>query len=182
MTTMLIYIRRVFPLLMLMFAVGCATLPTGPSVKVLPAPGKPFELFLAEDALCRQWAEQRLGMSPGEIMSQNTATGAVVGTMIGTGLGAVLGAASGNTGAGAAFGAGTGLLFGTAAGSNAGQVSGYEAQRRYDISYEQCMYAKGNQIPGMVIHRAKRTTTPPPPPPDSNLVPPDYVPSYPPER
>ena len=35
-------------------------------------------------------------------------------------------------------------------GSNAGAASEYQLQRRYDIAYQQCMYAKGNQIPGVV--------------------------------
>jgi hypothetical protein len=30
---------------------GCATMPTGPSVAVLPGPGKPFEVFQTDDAL-----------------------------------------------------------------------------------------------------------------------------------
>jgi hypothetical protein len=165
--------RGIFLLLVLLVLGGCATLPTGPSVLVLPPPDKPFEQFQADDAICRQWAAQQIGMSPQETVNQNTATGAVVGTAIGAGLGAAIGAASGNAGAGAAIGAGTGLLFGTASGANAGQVYGYEAQRRYDISYQQCMYAKGNQIPGTVTRtRTIRRAPPPPPPPGYGSPPP----------
>ena len=153
---------------------GCATMPTGPSVRVLPAPGKSFEQFMAEDALCRRYAEQQLGMSPQETANQNTATGAAVGTAIGAGVGAVLGAASGHAGAGAAIGGGTGLLFGAASGADSGRVYGYEAQRRYDNTYVQCMYAKGNQIPG-TIRRTRRSYVPPPPP-TMYSVPPDYYP------
>ncbi len=43
---------------------------------------------------------------------------------------------------------GGGLLVGSAAGSNADQVSGREAQRRYDNASVECMYAHGNQVPG----------------------------------
>jgi Glycine-zipper domain len=162
-------IRRViaFPaLLALLMLGGCATLPTGPSVMVLPSPGKPFEVFQAEAATCQQWAGRQIGMSPQQITNQNTAAGAAVGTVIGAGLGAAIGAASGNVGTGAAIGAGSGLLLGTASGANAGQVYGYEAQRRYDIAYQQCMFAYGNQIPGMMqrTRRVQRGTTPPPPP------------------
>ena len=165
--------RGILLLLVLLTLGGCATLPTGPSVLVLPPPDKPFEQFQADDAICRQWAAQQIGMSPQETVNQNTATGAVVGTAIGAGLGAAIGAASGNAGAGAAIGAGTGLLFGTASGANAGQVYGYEAQRRYDISYQQCMYAKGNQIPGTVTRtRTIRRAPPPPPPPGYGSPPP----------
>ena len=82
--------------------------------------------------------------------------------LLGAGLGAAIGAASGNPGAGAAIGAGSGLVAGTAVGANAGQVYGWEAQRRYDIAYQQCMYTQGNQIPGME-QRSRRTYPPPPP-------------------
>jgi hypothetical protein len=147
---------------------------------VMPGTGKSFEQFQADDSVCRQWAGQQIGLAPQEVANQNTASGATVGTLIGAGLGAAIGAATGNPGIGAAIGAGSGLLVGTSAGANAGQVSGWEAQRRYDISYQQCMYAKGNQIPG-VVRRTRRTqrVPVPPPPPGYGSVPPDYVPSYP---
>src|SRR5262245_51723803 len=93
---------------------GCATVPKGPSVMVLPTPGKPFEQFVSEDGDCRQWAERMVGMKPGEAANRSTASGAAVGTLVGAGAGAALGAVSGNAGAGAAIGGGTGLLFGSA--------------------------------------------------------------------
>ena len=34
---------------------GCVTMPTGPSVLVLPAPGKQLDQFRSEDLTCRQW-------------------------------------------------------------------------------------------------------------------------------
>ena len=164
-----------FSVLVLLLAGGCATLPTGPSVRVLPAPGKSFEQFQADDAVCRQWADRSIGNAQ-DIANQNTVSGAAVGTVLGAGLGAAIGAASGNPGAGAAIGAGSGLLVGTASGANAGQVYGMEAQRRYDNTYVQCMYSKGNQIPGTVRRTRQYRVTPPPPPPPSEMysVPPDY--------
>jgi hypothetical protein len=158
---------------------GCATMPTGPSVRVLPAPGKTFEQFQVDDAVCRQWAERQIGMNAQDTANQNTASGAVVGTMVGAGVGAALGAAGGNAGAGAAIGAGSGLLFGTAAGASSGQSYGYEAQRRYDNTYVQCMYAKGNQIPGTIrrVPGSRRAAPPPPPPAGYQEVPPDYYPA-----
>ena len=149
--------------IVLLTLAGCATVPTGPSVMVLPAPGKPFEVFQVDDITCRQWAERQIGISPQEAMSQSTVSGAAVGTMVGAGIGAALGAAAGDMGAGAAIGAGSGLLIGTSTGANAGQYYGYEAQRRYDNAYLQCMYAKGNQIPGVQRTRRVRRTAPPPP-------------------
>lgn len=172
---MLVQTRKCLLILTLLVASGCVSFPSGPSVKVLPAPGKSFEQFQVDDAICRQWAGQQLGSSPQEVASQNTASGAIVGTVVGAGLGAAIGAASGNSGAGAAIGAGSGLLLGASAGADSGRYYGYESQRRYDIAYEQCMYAKGNQIPGVIIRRARRTALPPVPH-RMYPVPPDYYP------
>ncbi len=154
---------------------GCATIPTGPSVMVLPGPGKPFEVFQEEDAACRNWASARIGQSPQETANQNVASGAAAGAAVGAGIGAAIGAASGDMGSGAAVGAASGLLLGAAQGSAAGQAYGWEAQRRYDIAYEQCMYAKGNVIPGVRrAHPARRV--PPPPPPGWYSEPPPPAP------
>lgn len=152
----------VLAMLLLLVLGGCATMPAGPSVMVLPPPGKPFEQFQADDAACRQWAAQQIGVSPQETANKNVATGAVAGAAIGTGLGAAIGAAAGHVGTGAAIGAATGLLAGTATGANAGQAYGWQAQRQYDMAYVQCMYAKGNEVPGMT--RRVRQVAPPPPP------------------
>lgn len=147
---------------------GCATLPTGPSVSVLPAPGKSFDTFRTEDATCRQWAEQHLGVPAQQAYESNVATGAVTGTAIGAGVGAAVGSASGHAGAGALIGGAYGLLVGTAAGSDSGRVYGREAQRRYDNAYVQCMYSYGNQVPGdrpYVAAAPPQPVAPPPPPP-----------------
>jgi hypothetical protein len=148
---------------------GCATVPTGPSVAVLPAPGKPFDVFQSEDATCRQWAKQQLGVSPQQAYESNVATGAVAGTAIGAGVGAAIGSASRQGPEGALIGAAGGLLVGTSAGANAGQASGREAQRRYDNSYVECMYAYGNQVPGV------RTSEAAPPPEPGTVAPPPDV-------
>jgi hypothetical protein len=161
---------------------GCATLPTGPSVMVLPAAGKPFEQFQTEDMVCRQWAIQQVGGAPVALANQQTAVGAALGTAIGAGLGAAIGSASGHAGTGAAIGAGTGLLMGTAAAANADQMAGGNAQRRYDMAYQQCMYGKGNQVPGVVqgSRRPAAIPLPPPPPPGYSWAPPWGPTSFPP--
>jgi len=157
--------RSLFLCLMFLVIGGCATVPPGPSVLALPTPGKPFDVFQAEDTICRQWALQQVGKTPQETANQNTATSAVLGTVIGAGLGAAIGAASGDPGIGAAIGAGSGLLGGTLWGAEQGQASGQDAQRRYDIAYQQCMYAKGNQVPGMAQGYQQPYPPPPQPPP-----------------
>lgn len=118
-------------MLFLLIFGGCATLPTGPSVRVMPAPGKPFDQFMAEDAICRQCAEKQIGMSPQEISDQNAVSEAAAGTAIG---------------------------------ASSGQVYGAEAQRRYDNVYVQCMYSKGNQVPGSVARPLRRYAPSYPPP------------------
>jgi len=144
---------------------GCATMPAGPTVTAFPGHGKPFEVFQADDYACRQWALQQIGgASPSQTANQNLATGAVVGTLVGAGLGAAIGAATGNVGAGAAIGGGAGLLGGTAMASGPAYDSQYALQRRYDIAYQQCMYAKGNVIPGAASRRYYASPPPPPPP------------------
>lgn len=96
----------VFPFLAAVVIGGCAPTPVGPTVMVLPGPGKSLEQFRTDDADCRPWASQQVGTSH----------------------------------------------------------DGYgTAQWRYDIAYQQCMYAKGNQISGGRV----RDTTPLAPPPSS---------------
>lgn len=174
-------IKMLLPLVGLLMLAGCATVPTGPSVTVFPAPGKPYDLFLAEDSYCRQAAERQIGIAPQQVANQNTATGAVIGTAIGTGLGAAIGAASGHAGTGAAIGAASGLLFGTAAGSDSGRIAGREAQRRYDTAYMQCMYSYGNQInTTSPSYYRRRTVIMNPSPTDYDYTPPEYSSPYPP--
>lgn len=144
--------------------VGCAQMPTAPTVAVMPAPGMPFDVFQQDNYLCQQYARQSLGGNAGNVANQQVATGAVAGTVIGAAAGALIGGNSNAAGAGAA----TGLLFGSAAGAGSANQTTYGLQRRYNLAYAQCMYAKGNQVPGY----AAPQYMPPPPPPDSSAIPP----------
>jgi hypothetical protein len=158
-----------FALLLLTAAtlIGCVTTPPpGPRVMALPGEGKSFEAFQADDYACRQWALQQSGLPQSAAVNQNLFGGAAIGTLMGAGLGAAIGSASGHAGTGAAIGAASGLIAGTAIASDPAYAAGEDAQRRYDMAYQQCMYAKGNQLPG----EGPRRYPPPPPPP------PDYVP------
>lgn len=151
---------------------GCASAPLAPRVAVMPAPGKPFEQFVAEERMCRQYAEQAVGGGqddPGE-------RAAISSAAVGTAVGALAGAAVGGR-QGAAVGAGGGLIVGTAAGSGRAGMTERDIQRRYDIAYQQCMYAKGNQIPGQYAPYAPQSARPaaaypPPPPPPAAANPP----------
>jgi hypothetical protein len=85
---------------------ACTVLPTGPNVLVLPAVGKPVDVFRMEEGECRAYAQQQLGVAPEQAASTTV------------------------------------------------------LQVRYDRAYVQCMYAKGNVVPGMGTPGA---TVPPPP-------------------
>ena len=138
---------------------GCATAPVGPRVAVMPAPGKPFELFVTEEQTCRNYAEQSVSQSRNDAATQNFVGAAAVGTV----LGAVAGAMSGGHNS-AGGGAAAGLVVGSMAGAGQGANASNDAQRRYDISYEQCMYAKGNQIPGYAAPQPSHHVPPAAPP------------------
>jgi hypothetical protein len=158
---------------------ACAAVPTGPSVMVLPGVGKPFDQFQVDDLLCRQYAQTQTGIPPGEAGRQSTINTAALGTLLGAGAGAALGAAAGDAGVGAAIGAGSGLLVGTASGAEAGAGTARSLQSRYDVSYMQCMYAKGNQVPGTPSAPQSSYVPPPPgtpPPPGAGTAPPATVP------
>jgi uncharacterized protein YcfJ len=145
-----------------MVLAGCAATPTSPSVRVLPAPGKPFEVFASEDQYCRGYAQQSIGNASEQANAAAVGT-AVIGTAVGAAAGALLG---GRNGAGA--GAGVGLVAGSAIGAGNSQQQGWSLQRRYDYAYEQCMYAKGNIVPGQAMYYGSMPPPPPayaPPPP-----------------
>lgn len=138
---------------------------------VLPGSGKSFEQFRYDDNECRQFASAQLGGTTNQQAANDAAVrNAVVGTAIGAAAGGLMG---GNQGAG--IGAGVGLAGGALSGTGAGEYAGRTQQQRYDIGYQQCMYAKGHQIPmsGRYAPRQQsRQYAPPPPPPPGNPPPP----------
>ncbi|WP_322629105.1 glycine zipper family protein [Halothiobacillus sp.] len=154
------------PIGLLLLLGGCATMPSGPSIMVLPGAGKNFEQFRADEYACRQYAHDSVaGINP----NQTGVESAVVGTAVGALAGAVIG---GNRGAG--VGAGDGLIVGSAVGSQNAQMSGYDMQRQYNNTYLQCMYAKGNQVPvnGRFSRQQRMNDLSPPPPPPPGMPPP----------
>jgi hypothetical protein len=165
---------------------ACATVPSGPSMLVLPGAGKSFDQFRADDASCRQFAYQQIGGASAERDAERQA---VQSAVVGTAIGAVAGAAIGGS-RGAGVGAGTGLIVGSAVGSSSSDASGYGAQRRYDHAYLQCMYAAGHKVPvagnlgGQRNYQSPaapaRYVAPPPPPGAAPPPPPPGVPPPPP--
>ncbi|MCW5581156.1 MAG: hypothetical protein KIS72_07440 [Luteimonas sp.] len=157
------YVLFVLPLSL----AACVSLPSGPSVMVLPGTGMSFEQFRQDEFQCRQYASEQIGQTPEGASDSSGLRSAAVGTAVGAVAGAAIG---GRRGAG--VGAGTGLVVGSVAGANTAQVSGYEAQKRYDNAFIQCMYAKGHRVPVSGRYAPERQNAPPvpaapqyPPPP-----------------
>lgn len=155
---------------------ACVVMPTGPSMMALPGTGRGFEEFRADDNDCRQFAGSQIGGTTAEQAAVDSGVrSAVVGSAVGAAAGAAIDGSSG-----AAVGAGVGLLFGSLAGSGAANASAYSLQRRYDMAYVQCMYAKGHKVPVSRRYASQRGgppagyTSPPPPPP--NYAPPPAPP------
>ena len=140
--------RSLFGLLPLLSLSACVVAPpSAPRVMALPGEGKDFALFQEDDILCRQYARGQSGGAYGAQDATNRALGATVaGTAAGAGLGAALGSLSGQAGAGAAVGGVMGALVGGSSGANGAQASAYGLQQSYDVSYTQCMYARGNSV------------------------------------
>ena len=155
---------------------GCATVPSGPQVMVLPGYQKSFDQFRADEGDCRGYAEMAIGGPNANQRANDTAAANAVGAAaLGAAAGAIIGSVTGHAGNGAAIGAGTGLLFGGTANANASGYSSYQLQRQYDVAYLQCMYARGNQVPGQVAYRGPAPGAPAP-----NYIPPSTTPRYPP--
>ena len=158
---------------------GCATIPNSPSVAVMPAPGKSFEQFNVDDEVCRQFAQKSIGTTANDAATDSELKSIATGTAIGVVAG-VLSGGHQSAGSGAAIG----MVGGAAMGSDAAQYSGRETQRRYDIAYEQCMYAKGNQLPQASAYRPQVIYVTPPAPaaPVVVPVPANYPPPPPPQH
>jgi uncharacterized protein YcfJ len=123
---------------------GCASVPKGPDVAVMPGPGKSLEQFEADDHVCRDYAGKSVKTSANQAGAGSVGKGAVIGTLLGAAAGALLGMGHGGAVAG---GAGMGLIIGSAEGAQGAGQAEQQVQRRYDIAYDQCMTTKGNPLP-----------------------------------
>lgn len=132
-----------FALSPLLLLAACASPPMGPTVQVLPSPNKPFQVFEQDQFDCKQYAQSQVA-GQAEAINQGTIGSAAVGTV----LGGLLGAAIGNH-QGAGIGAGVGAIAGTSAGANSAAYGQGSIQAQYNNAYVQCMYSKGNQVPGV---------------------------------
>jgi outer membrane lipoprotein SlyB len=151
---------------------GCAQEPMGPTAPVMPASNKSFQSFAEDQAVCKEFARQQVQGQADQANNRMLGT-AVIGTVLGAGLGAAIGG-----GQGAAIGAASGAGLGTAVGAGNAQNTNADIQQRYDVAYEQCMYSRGNQVPGVGQGPTAYQPTTPPPPIQSENVPPPPAPSY----
>lgn len=140
---------------------GCAEIPAGPTVQVLPGQHKSFEKFQEDQIICKSYAHDQVA---GQAESANER--ALAGTLIGAALGAGVGAATGG-GHGAGVGAAVGGVAGTAVGAVSSNTRGGTIQDQYNNAYSQCMYSKGNQViaqpvPVHVIQQPGYYAAPPP--------------------
>lgn len=148
---------------------GCAVVPSGPSVMVLPGAQKSQTQFQADQAGCQQQAAQSVAPAV-DAANQQAAGTAVVGTAIGAAVGALVGYGGYGgyghyAGQSAAWGASAGLMYGGAVGGSGSQAANAGLQQRYDNAFAQCMLWRGNQLPGVSAYRRAPPAALPPPPP-----------------
>jgi hypothetical protein len=122
---------------------GCVAPPIGPTAQVMPAPGKPFDVFAQDLATCKQFAGGEV--SGGATLANLNDFGMAA---MSTALGAGLGAATMHYQAqrGAELGGSAGAIAGMAIASRGAAQNQNGLQGRYDLAYIQCMYARGNQV------------------------------------
>jgi hypothetical protein len=146
----------------MMLLASCAQMPTGPSVAVMPGPNKPFEIFMQDDQLCRSWASHAIGLAGHDAAAEQL----LATTITGAAIGAIAGAAGGGHRS-VETGAAMGTVVGATVGANQSAATAWNAQRRYDIAYQQCMYSKGNLVSyygDRPIQNPAPMWAPPPPP------------------
>lgn len=121
-----------------------------PTVAIMPAPNKPFDVFQHDQTVCQEYANTLLAP-----LVQQADGQAIWSALIGTALGAAVGG-----GRGAGIGAASGAIVGTSTGALSSQFAGMTLQQ-FEIAFSHCMYAKGNQVPGF---QPNVYVLPPPPP------------------
>jgi len=126
---------------------GCAATPMGPTVQSMPGPGKTFDAFQTDNTYCKGFAADQV-KGQADAANQRTAGTVALTTVLGAGLGAAVGGSVGDAASGAAIGAASGATTGTVVGAGNGMNDQAIIQQQYDNAYSQCMYAKGEQVPG----------------------------------
>lgn len=147
----------IFTIAMTCSLAACVSAPTGPTIAIMPREGKPFDVFQQDDQQCREFAANAVKDTSSAALKEG-ATSAVVGAALGAAAGAIMqGGGAQNVGTGA----GIGLLGGSAVGAMNSAGKQNQAQTQYNIAYQQCMYAKGNQVPSYPMQSSPAYAMPP---------------------
>lgn len=136
---------------------ACAGSPMGPTVRVLPTPGKSFDQFQIDKNSCKQYANSQV-RGQADAANSTAVLEGVGGTVLGAGLGAAVGG-----GHGAAVGAAGGAIAGTAVGASTSAHQQVGIQQQYNNAYVQCMVAKGNAVQQPVPPPPRTVIYAPPP-------------------
>ena len=115
--------------------------PIGPTVQVLPPPGKTFEAFQADQRECSLYTNAQIRPMVDQAATAQLGT-AVIGTALGAGLGAAIGG-----GRGAGIGAASGAIVGAATGTDQNAQAQSRIQVFYDNTFAACMVARGDVLP-----------------------------------
>ena len=148
---------------------GCAQTPLGPTVQVMPGPGKSFDAFTYDQAGCKQFAE---GAVAGQAQNANNrgVGAAAITTVSGRG---TRGSHRRRTRRGDRRGERRTGRHRYRRWARA-RTSKCGIQQQYDNAYAQCMYSKGKMVPGygpMMVQRRRRRPPPGPSGPDRAVQP-----------
>jgi hypothetical protein len=139
---------------------ACAQTPQNPQVAVAPSQTKSFDQFQADQAYCKGYAQQQVA-GQAEEANHRAIGAAAVGTLAGAGLGLIGGSFAGRAGMGAGIGAATGAALGAGTGAVMSNNQNATIQQQYDNAFAQCMYARGNDVPGFPPHAQAASTLSP---------------------
>ena|SRR5579863_4246574 len=120
---------------------GCATDPIEPSVTVASADKKSPEAFQEDQAVCEAYANQQI--SDYADNPPLTLAYIMVGGTLFPGLGWAWAGERGVVGGGV-----LGIGGGAWLGESEEEKARANAQKRYDLAYQQCMYVEGNKVAG----------------------------------
>jgi len=121
---------------------GCAQTPLGPTVQVMPGPGKTFETFQNDQALCKG-LRRRSGEGPGRRGEPAGSGCRGLDHGVGRRARAAAGSFSGMAGQGAGLGAASGALVGAGIGAQNSSMEQMGIQQQYDNAFRPVHVCQG---------------------------------------
>jgi hypothetical protein len=132
---------------------GCASTVQTPTVAVAPARDKSPSAFADDNSSCRTVATQQSEAAKNAANMQ-IAGSAITNAAVSAGNSTAAGERGRMVAANAAAGALTAVIV-------SGQVTQATLQRRFDLAYAECMYARGDSLPGLADAPARPPSTVP---------------------